>query len=242
MPFSSQLTSCELHAVSGRLSGGFLEHVKTLRKLTVNGLDPHGLVKCLTKNTYLEELTLYENSFISYFENDISPMIKFTLKKFALYDHLSSGLHLDGEFEARRWTKRVLKNIVKFLKTQNNLKSLHFDSCHILNVGNLIMPSVEILEINNLHGSAKELKIPPDNNVRVLMTNFPSIDFMSKFPKLKAIFIKFLTSDILSVERLNNHVLNIYFEEQEDDSLEWVNASIIIEQSSKCEFKKLYCN
>lgn len=242
LPFSSNLTEVELHGVCARLSGKFLEFVETLRKLTVNGLDPLGLYSCLTKNDHLTEIILYENSFISYFENDISSMIKFKLKKFALYDHLSSGLQLNGEFEARRWTKPMLKNLIKFLRTQKCLKSLHFDSCHAANLGKFIRPSIEILEVNNIHGSDEELKISSDNNVRVLRTNFASIDLLSKFPKLEAIFVKFFTSDMLFVKLQNIHIQNIYYEEQEDDTLEWINESLIIEQMSKDEFKNLYCN
>lgn len=242
VPFSTQLTDVEIHVVGGRLKGGFLKYVNSLRKLSVNGLDPEGLVLCcLTNNSHLEELTLYETSFISYFEHDFSSIIKFKLKKFALFDHLSTGLQLNGESKARLYTIEMLKNLIKFLRTQNQLKSLHLDSFHAANLGKLIKSSIETLEINNLNGSAEELKITPNNNIRVLLTNSTSIELFSKFKKLEIIFVKVLTSDALFVRCQNNHVRNIFYEEQEDNTFEWINEDLTIEQMSKNEFKKIYC-
>jgi hypothetical protein len=205
-------------------------------------LDPQGLLLILSNNNRLSELTLYESSFISYFENDISSAINFKLKKFALFDHISSGLKLKEEFEARKWTKQQLKNVLKFLRTQD-LRSFHLESCHAANLGKFIKPSVEILEVKNITGSEEELKIP-DNNVRVLLTNFTSNQFFSKFPQLEVIFVKVLTREIF-INFQNDRVKTINYEEKEE-LLEWIDGAVAetvtIEEMSKNEFIKLNCN
>lgn len=247
LPFASCLTKVEIHAVCGRISCEFLKFVETLRKLTVNGMDPKGLFCCLRNNRHLKELTLYENSNISYFEEDISSNIKFKLKKLAILDHSISGPKLNGEFEARLWKKEMLINFKKFLMTQNCLKSLHFDAFHAANLGKFIKPSIEILEVNNLRGDIKQLKIPSYNNIRVLITNDSTIDLfqITIFPNLQSIYVKHFSSDMLLVKHSQDDpIQNIFFEEQEDDECEWLEdlISLKIKQASKEEFKKLYCN
>lgn len=240
LPFSKRLTKVELHAVCGRLSAGFLKYVKTLRNLIVNGVDPKGLTVCLTNNSKLTELTLYENSFVSYFENDISPLISFKLKKFALLDHLSTGLQLDGEYEAKLWTKSMLQNIVKFLRSQNQLKYLQLDKCLAVNIAYLVMPSLKILEIKSIKGNIEELDMSY-NNVQVLLTNYATPILLAKFQELKYVFVRILSTDMLFIKDFNDHVEGIYFEEKEDDTLEWINENVIIKRMTKNEFTKMFC-
>lgn len=163
-----KLESLELHVVCGRLTGEFLKNVCTLKKLTVNGLDPDGLLPCLQQNPQLEELTLYENSFISYFDRNLSLKLPFSLKKFSIFDHLSTNLPLQGEFPASRWNPRARLNFFKFLKTQaSSLTSLHMDVCFAEDLNYIIklLPLLECLEVNNIYGDLTKLHLEKNESI-----------------------------------------------------------------------------
>jgi hypothetical protein len=163
----------ELNVVCGRVSGEFLKHVCTLKKLSVNGLDPAALVPCIQQNLELEELVLYENSFICYFNDEI-PTIFANLKKIAVYDHLNSDVTLDGEFPASPWNPKQRYNFLKFLKSHaGTLTSLHMDICCSEDLNRFIkdLPNLKCLEVTNIAGDPTKLRLDPNNTITSFITS-----------------------------------------------------------------------
>lgn len=190
-----KLTQLELSIVCGRLNCP-LEHICTLRKLTVNGLDPNALLSCLQHNPFLEELVLYENAFTSYFEQDISHELPFNLTKFGIFDHINTELVLDGEFPTETWDCKARINFLKFLKTQElSLTSLHMDSCFAEDLGKVVkmFPALECLELNKLIGDTSKLRLAENSSITTLIgTKFPDqliTAIVTSFKKLKSMFI-----------------------------------------------------
>lgn len=214
-------------------------------------------MKCLINNSQLEELTIYENSFISYFHKDISQSIKFSLKKLSVLDHYNlTELRLVGEFKAEPWNKRMVKNFRSFLLTQGSLKSLYLDSCEVSNLGKFIMPSIELLEINMLHGDINDLRVPA-NNVRVFLSDnenaYKIIDLIKHFGALEAIFIKSLSIDMLigllqrQEYRLKRFNYTSTYGIQEMKNIDLlckicIENALCINRSSKENFLEMYYN
>lgn len=232
-----------------------------MKKLIVNGVSEEGLIKCLINNSQLEELTIYENSFISYFHKDISQSIKFSLKKLSILDHYNLTdesnklLRLNGEFKAEPWNKRMVKHFQRFLSTQGRLKSLHLHSCEASNFGKFILPSIEILEINTLLGDINDLRVPA-NNIRVFLSDdenaYKIIDLIKYFTGLEAIFIKSLSIEMLIVllqqqERLKRFNYTSTFGNREMKNIDLlckicIENALCINRSSKESFLEMYCN
>lgn len=250
------LTKLEVHAVCGRISGCGWSEIKSLKKLIVNGVNEDGLMQCLMNNSQLEELIIYENSFISYFNKDISPSIQFSLKKLAIKDHYLTELRLFGEFLAENWSKGMVKNFKRFLSTQRTLKSLHLDSCRACDIGKFILPSIEILELNSLLGDVDELRVPAANNVRVFLSDdenvYKIIDLMKHFGRLELVFIKSLTIEMLitilrqTSFRLKRINYTSTYGKQDFSNIDLlckicIENALGINQSSKENFIHLFC-
>lgn len=258
VPFPN-LTELEVHVVGGRLSGAAWSETKSLKKLVVNGVAEDGLIQCLINNSHLEELIIYENSFISYFHKDISLSIQFSLKKLAIFDHFNlTELRLAGEFKAESWNKRMVKNLERFLATQGGtLRSLHLDSCETMHIGKFIVPSIEIIELNMLHGDVADLKVPAVNNVRVFISDdedvFKIIELMKQFGGLQAVFIKSISIEMLlamlsqpsyRLKRINYEKTHGRRELSHIDLLckICIENALGINRTTKENFIKMYCN
>lgn len=209
-----KLESLELNVIGGRLSCP-LDHICTLKKLSVNGLDPKELLLCLQQNPCLEELVLYENAFISYFNEDIASELPFKLRKLAIFDHLNTELVLDGEFPADEWDGIGRINFMKFLKAQgSDLKSLHMDLCFAEDLKRILkmLPALECLEVNRLTGDLSKLSLVTNFNVTTFIATKVSDQLLNvvctSFRNLKSIFIENIkTQQFLYIIR-NAHRLN----------------------------------
>jgi hypothetical protein len=193
-----KLESLELHVVCGRVTSEFLENVCTLKKLTVNGLDQSSLQPCLQQNPQLEELTIYENAFISYFDRNLSVKVPFRLKKLAIFDHLNSGLPLQGELSASQWSQKARLNFFKFLKTQSSsLTSLHMDVCYAEDLNYIIksLPLLECLEVNKIAGDILKLRLEPNESIERFIASSNGINgfllyaIVASCVNLKSMFI-----------------------------------------------------
>jgi hypothetical protein len=134
----------------------------------VNGLDPSGLQLCLEQNPDLEELEVYENAFISYFEGGMSTALPFELKKFSIFDHMNTDPYLDGEFPAEGWNGAARINLIKFLESQaSSLQSLHMDACCAEDLRRIlqVLPTLKCLEVNKLHGNVAKLKLTDNSSI-----------------------------------------------------------------------------
>jgi hypothetical protein len=163
----------ELNVVCGRVSGEFLKHVCTLKKLSVNGLDPAALIPCIQQNLELEELVLYENSFICYFNEEI-PTIFANLKKIAVYDHINTDVTLEGEFPASPWNSKQRINFQKFLRSHaGTLTSLHMDICFSEDLDRFIkdLPNLKCLEVTNIAGDLTKIRLEPNDTITSFITS-----------------------------------------------------------------------
>ena len=156
------LEELEVQVSGGRLNWKFFENVTTLKKLTINGIEPKDFAKVLNKNDNLKELTFYENAFISYFTKDISKNIKFQLKSLKILDHNKQlNLRLGGEFHANVWSKNQRSNFYRLLSTQNSLRALHLDVSYAEDLDIIFTrPSLKLLEINKVIGKFPK-QLPP---------------------------------------------------------------------------------
>ena len=191
----NRLESLELNIVCGRISCP-LEDISMLKKLSVNGFDPRQFLATLQKTPCLEQLLLYENSFISYFDQDMSPNLPFRLKKLGIYDHFNTKLVLCREFPAEIWDNKARINFMKFINVQSiELKSLHMDSCASEDLKKILkmLPALEILEVNRLTGDLSKLKLMNNKKITTFIAT-KVIDqllneVIANFPNLKSIFI-----------------------------------------------------
>lgn len=196
-----KLQSFELHVVCGRLSCD-LQNVCTLKKLTVDGLNPKELVLCLKQNAGLEKLTFYDNAFISYFTElakqfDDPTELSFKLNSLAVLDHINSKDFLYGEFPAAQWNAKERIFFMKFLRSQSSsLKSLHLDKCFVEDFNNIfnVLPGLECLEVNELIGDGSNLKFQEISTVKTFVASRISDDLLIavayNFVNLKSIFIE----------------------------------------------------
>lgn len=243
----------EVQVSCGRLSWKFFENVTTLKKLIINGIEPIGLDKCLNKNTNLKELTFYENSFISYFTQDISKNIKFQLRTLKILDHNNQpNMRLNGEFNANFWSENQRSNFFKLLLTQNSLKALHLDVCYAEDFDIILtIPTLKLLEINKVIGNF------PDHimfsNIKSFITSTDEMDFtmiekiLIYLPKLESLYIHQLSIEIffrlLGYQYLRNFH---YFWASEEDYghliclKAYYSGSIYVTRSTKNEFINLF--
>lgn len=189
----SKLESFVIHISGGRLSCA-LGNVHTLKYLSVDGIDLEPLEYCLVQNPGLEELTLHENAFISYFERYIIAYAQFKLKKFSVLDHLASPYALDGEFPAEIWEYNHRINFTMFLKSQaSSLTSLHMSNCFAEDFKRIIksLPRLTCLEINQMSGDLSKLKFEKNRNIttfiadsvqdellQIVVNNFENLEFI----------------------------------------------------------------
>lgn len=192
----SQLESLELHAVCSRFSGAFLQNVCSLKKLSVNGIDSSALLTCLQQNPELEEVAVYENAFIKYFEDDWSLSMPFRLKKFSMLDHVHTNLHLKGEFPADQWNNLERVNLMKFVKSQaSSLQSLHMDYCRVEDLGEILktLQSLKSIRVNQLRGDPSKLSLDDNHAVETFLTSKINDKFLhavlTSFKELKSLYI-----------------------------------------------------
>lgn len=232
------LMELELHAICGRLTGKFLSNVKSLKKLTLNGIEVEGMIKCLVRNHQLKFLKLYENAFISYFKIDFTSKIKFQLEELTVYDHYNQdNLRMNNELPAVTWCKKCRNNFLKFLTSQNNLKALYLDFCNAKDIKKIILllPMLKLLEINKLIGNFENIKIPK-NSIKVFLTNSEDINFILKMfnnLNLDASFINRISKR--NFLELMNH-LNINHDFYYFWSFEHENENFVdLKQTHNCE-------
>lgn len=217
------LKTFELSVVCGRQSGDFLQCVCTLKKLSVNGLDPATLLRCLVQNPELQELTLVENAFISYFHEDFSVALPFELKKLSIRDHVGTGFYLDGEFPAELWDAQPRLNFLQLLKSQPTIESLHMDVCFAADLRRILsaLPALKCLEVSRIVGE-QELKLGRNVSVASFVTlnaSDPLLHTLSAcFVNLTSLFIFNLkTHQFFFIIRNFRHLRNFgYF---------WASAS-----------------
>lgn len=190
-----KLQSLELHIVSGRFTGVFLENVCTLRKLVVNGLDSKVLQSCLEQNPHLEELELYENSFVSYF-NQRFESHPFVLKKLSIFDHLETMHWISGEFAASTWNAADRLNFTSFLAQQaDSLRSLHIEYCFAEDLHRILrtLPGLRCLEVNSLIGEPTKLRLKTNQSITTFLTKSADDQylhtFIATFKNLSSLFI-----------------------------------------------------
>lgn len=163
----------DLHVICGRACGKFLQNVCTLKKLTINGLNQTALLPILQQNPNLKSLELFENAFICYFNQNIALNIPFALKSLAVFDHLNSGLALEGEFRASFWNPKQRINFSKFLKSQQEtLTSLHLDFCFVDDLNRIIqsLPHLDCLEVNAIEGNLINLRLDFNETITKFIT------------------------------------------------------------------------
>lgn len=198
-----ELETLALQVVCGRLCGGFLANVCSLKKLSVNGLDPEGLILCLQQNPLLEELKLFENSWISYFFRDISVALPFKLKKLTIADHFNTESVLQpGEFPAPQWDNISRINFKKLLKSQaSSLQSLSIDSCFAEDLNGILkcLPALQCLEVNRIIGDVSKLSLESYSNIRTFTAASISDNL------LHAIIGSFKNLHSLSINKLKTH-------------------------------------
>lgn len=224
-----KLEVLELHIVSGRVSGEFLKNVCTLKKLTVNGLDPHALLPCLLQNPQLEVLTLYENAFICYFNQRIPLYLPFCLKSLAVFDHLNTHLSLQGELAAALWDPKPRINFFKFTKSQAvSLTSLHLDTCFADDLNRIIkcLPYLECLEVNKITGDLVKLRLEHNETITKFISSSKISGFLlfaivSSCANLRSMFVhKLSVNHFLFVVRFAYRLENFgYFWANETDEL-----------------------
>ena len=195
LPFDN-LEVLDLYVVCGRIFGG-LEDARSLKKLSVCGLNSTALMKCLENNANLEELVLYENSFISYFNADMSKLASFQLKSFSLKDHINTNFTLEGELAATDWEVKDRMNILKFLKSQaTSLKFLHFDKCFTSDLNRIIkaLPYLKCLEVNSFVGEPNELKLEANLNIESFVSTSICDELIegitNNFKNMKNLYVK----------------------------------------------------
>ncbi|KAL7027879.1 hypothetical protein ACKWTF_005629 [Chironomus riparius] len=248
------LEELEVQVASGRLNWKFFENVTTLRKLSINGIESKGFTKVLNKNNNLQELTFYENAFISYFIKDISINIKFQLKSLKILDHNKQiNLRLSGEFHANVWSENQRSNFYRLLLTQNSLRALHLDVCYAEDLDIIFTrPSLKLLEINKVIGNFPTQL--PLSNIQSFMTRTEEMDYatiekiLMLLPKLQSVFIYQLSIEVFF--RLLGHqfLQNFhYFWASEEDYgrliclKTYYSGSIYVTRSTKDEFINLFC-
>lgn len=200
LPFV-KLKSLELQAVCGRHYCD-LQNICTLKILSVNGLSPESLISCLENNPELEELTLHENSFISYFNKISEAEIPFKLTKFSILDHINTNDALHGEFPSEDWDVKARIDFLKFLEMQSSsLCSLHIDKCFVDDLNKIIkmLPVLECLEVNQLIGDESKLILQCVSSIKTLLASKISSHLLfaaiQSFPNLKTILIENIKTD-----------------------------------------------
>lgn len=209
----SKLESLELNVICGRLFCPF-DHICTLKKLSINGLDPNELLPCLKQNPFLEKLVLYENSFISYFDHDLSSELPFKLRTLAVLDHINTDLIMYQEFPAALWDGKARVNFMKFLKSQrSNLTSLHMDLCFAEDLNRILkmLPALKSLEVNQLTGDLSKLSLDNYCNIATFIATKISDQLLTaviaSFSNMKSIFIENLRTHQFSNIIRNAHNL-----------------------------------
>jgi hypothetical protein len=194
LPFD-KLTSIELFSVCSTLSTTFLGEVSTLKKIVIDGIEPNAVKKLLILNPDVEELILYENSFITYLNLDLSS-IYMNLKSFAIFDHFNSGLKLPGEFEAVEWARTHRERLKSFLFHQSpTLTTLRLDKCYVGDFNSIIssLPNLKSLEVNKILGDANKIKFLPITSVKTFIAMSIDDVFLQKivehFEEISSIYI-----------------------------------------------------
>ncbi|CRK96859.1 CLUMA_CG010014, isoform A [Clunio marinus] len=198
----TRLECLKLNIICGRITGEFLSGVCTLKILSVNGLDPSGLKMCLEQNPEFEDLTLYENSFISYFSQDFTNAIPFNLKKLSVLDHFNTKYCLAGEFPAERWNSVSRYYFYKFLTFQaTTLHSLHLDNCHVDDLNKILkLLTLKTLEINWMVGDLQKVSL--EKNFTVI--NFIASSRISTF-LLESIVENLKNMKTMFINRISTH-------------------------------------
>ena len=247
------LEELEVQVSGGRLNWKFFENVTTLKKLTINGIEPKDFAKVLNKNDNLKELTFYENAFISYFTKDISKNIKFQLKSLKILDHNKQlNLRLGGEFHANVWSKNQRSNFYRLLSTQNSLRALHLDVSYAEDLDIIFTrPSLKLLEINKVIG--KFPKQLPISNIQSFMTRTEEMSYatiekiLMLLPKLESVYIYQLSVEVFFRLLGHQYLQNFhYFWASEEDYgrliclKAYYSGSIYVTRSTKNEFINLF--
>lgn len=189
-------------------------------------------------------MTLYENAFISYFDQEL-PELAFKLKKLAIFDHLSTDLKLDGEFPARHWDARVRISFMKFLKSQGSgLKLLQLSVCFAEDLKRMLklLPNLECLVVNQFAGDLTRLNLGNNNSITAFATTTVSDQLLNGIiascSNLKSIFIENLrTHQFFNIVRNANQLKQFcYFWASRTEKVNgnFVNLKRFYERCEKC--------
>lgn len=190
-----RLETIELYASCSTLSSEFIVNCENLKQITLDGFTEKSVKEILKKNQNIEELILYENSFITYLNLNL-PNIFMNLKTFGYLDHLNSGFTLSGEFPSDEWTPTSRKMMMNFLMYQSpTLTTLRLDKVSVDDVSTIIesLPLLTNLEINSIFGDLKSLRIPVNKTIQVLQaTKIHDLflcEIVKAFKGLKTLFL-----------------------------------------------------
>lgn len=171
--------------------------------------EPEPVLQCLKQNRSLTLLKLWDTGICKLFKNYEPNCFPFKLKQFA------TGV--DGTIP-----KETEENFISFLESQSSIEAIRFrsglDGVNSTIVNSVFgMTSIKIVHIDGL-GDLKDLNLPV--NPKIIELRLPwSVDTLDKLkpflravPKVKVLFLRKITMEILSFIAMNlQHLAILYY-------------------------------